>query len=166
MIVTLHAALLCVEFLGITPQQQQIGHTQEGEVNECILGLLLRETLGDDVGYGTDAVAVLDGGSDGHRTGTLAYIGFTVYTLFILPVDVLAMVRGDVDEFRIEFLQPVDRTEHLPDTVSLERGSSSNEKAVCCVLSISSEIFMMVVCWFSTYSHTLKMARIKSMPLA
>src|SRR5690606_29466846 len=105
--VRVHFQLIGIELPSIATQQQQIGHTQEGKVNQSVLGLLLRESSRDDVWYSLDTISALDSSSNSYRPGTLAYMDLSVNTLFIFFVFVFAVVRGDIDESGAEFLQSV-----------------------------------------------------------
>src|SRR5690606_2847350 len=64
--VTVHASLLQIELFRVSSQQEQICDAQKGEVDQCILGLLFRESLRDNVWYCPDTISVLYGGSDRH----------------------------------------------------------------------------------------------------
>src|SRR5690554_875871 len=115
--VTVHRSLLCIEFLDIASQQQQVGYAQKRQVDQRVLRLLPGESSRNNMGYRTNAVPVLDSSRDSHRSGASPHVHLPVHTLYILFVDVLAMMRGDIDKFRIKLFQSIDRPEDLLDTV-------------------------------------------------
>ena len=71
---------------------------------------------------------VLDGGSDGYRTGTLADVDFLVAAVGHRLVNIFAVMRRDVDVFRVELAQLVDDVIHFLDAVPFQRWENFKRK--------------------------------------
>ena len=73
------------------------------------------------MGHGLYAVAILNGGSNGHSAGAFEGAYASQRAVGLLAIDIFAMVRCDVDLLRIELAQAVDYREHFVDAVAFER---------------------------------------------
>ena len=104
----------------VATQYQQVGDTQKLQVEQDIFGILTVEAAAEDVGYGSDAVAVLDGGSYGYCAGAPTYAVALEEAIAQVLIDELAAVGGDVDVFGVEFAQGINVLIHFFDASTLD----------------------------------------------
>ena len=112
----------------VAAQHQQVGDAQELQVEQHVFDVFGRESAAQHVGHHGDVVFVLDGGSDGYRTGTLADVDFLVATVGHRLVNIFAVMRRDVDVFRVELAQLVDDVIHFLDAVPFQRWENFKRK--------------------------------------
>ena len=106
----------------VASQKQQVGDTQELEVEQYVLGLFTGETATKDMGYNGDVVPILDSCSHGYGTGAATQGYLVKDALGGLLVYVLAAVGGDVDVSGGKLAQLVDGAKQTVDACALEWG--------------------------------------------
>ena len=104
----------------IASEQQHVVDAQELEVNEFILNVFCRGTTTDDVWNHRQLITLLNGSGNGYRSGAPSYALALKVAVLQLPIDIFRVMGGNVDIFRIEFLQNVDGTEQRFRAVTLQ----------------------------------------------
>ena len=92
----------------VSAEQDQIHDAEERQVNQLVFGFLCSETAADEVRNSRDVVLILYGSGNGNRARTMTLLLTNVDSRFLLAVDEITAVCGDVDICRVELTQTVN----------------------------------------------------------
>ena len=113
----------------VAPEQQHIINIEKLHVDELILYILYRRPGTDDMRNDRRTISLLDGGSDGYRARTAPDAQLLILPVRRLAIDILRVMRRDVNIVRSEIPHLVDIVEEGCRSVTLERRKHLNGKA-------------------------------------
>ena len=121
MIVTPFWILRQIESFDIAAQQQQVVHAEEIQVDQAVFRFVFRKAFAYEVRHGRDPVFVLNSRGDGYRSGTFTEVDRPDRPVRLYSLNHFAVMKGDVNVFRLEFPQLIDDLIYALDTVTFQR---------------------------------------------
>ncbi len=119
---------------------EDVVDAQVAQLDEEVLGLLLREPVAEHVGNGVNVVLVLDQGADTKCSGSLA-LDRALNALGCFVVHHLSRMAGDVDEGRVVLHQIVDHRHQVADVAAaLGRDELETDERALCLGEVFSDL--------------------------